>query len=559
MRIERVNVGKALVKIMIKNNIKHVFGLPGTQTLPIYKGIMEEEPNISHLLFRCERCAALAATAYSKVILRPSVCDATAGPGATNAVTGVAEAWSGSVPLICVTSDVHLSMKYKWAQQEIDQVNILKPIVKRSFFATKPEDAVRYFNAAFRLSISGRPGPIHVDLPADILLSDIDYVEEHESHETYHELPYKRIEPSDEDLNKAVDIILKSNKITIIAGGGVLYSQAENELLEFSEIVGAAVATTPFGKGCFPETHPLSIGVASILNEPSLKILDDSDLIIIIGSKMDQFATSSWQLPLYSKEIIHIDIDPEEIGRNYPIKVGLIGDAKTTLRKLIKIIKAKVKSSNKKSVREELIRELMAERERKIKERIEFYGNKPNPYGIIKELEKILPNDAVLIGDASSSAWWLVYLYKLKGTGRIFLRPSSGCIGAAFPFALGAKVAREDKVVVGVGGDGGFGMSLHELETAKRLGLPVIYIVFNDSALGWISFDEKELGFNKSYSTSFSQLNFDQIAKAYGCNGIEVKEQREFKEAIKEAINSDIATVIDIKMETFYPPKELRL
>jgi acetolactate synthase-1/2/3 large subunit len=415
-------------------------------------------------------------------------------------------------------------------------------------------------SAAFRICTSNKPGPVHIDLPADVLLSDIEFDENDYLFEKCDKTPYKRFLPSAEELDNAVELILNSDRITIIAGAGIFYSQAIEELLEFSEMIGAAVATTPFGKGCFPETHPLSIGVASTLNNVSSKVLESSDLVILIGTKTDEFSTDSWQLPLYDKKVIHIDIDPEELGRNYPITLGLLGDAKETLRELIRRIKYRVSKLNeKKSAMGRLISELISNKEKKIDFKIKTYGNIMNPFFIIKELERTLPKDAIITGDASSAAWWLVYLYKIKSVGRLFLRSSFGSIGTAFPFAIGSKIAQKNKVVVGLGGDGGFGMSLHELETAKRLHLPVIYIVLNDSVLGWTLFDEKGLGFNKDYSVSFSFTEFDKIARAFGCNGIAVSEAREFGSAIKDAINTiDVPTVIDVRLEPFYPPKELR-
>ncbi|MCS7385168.1 MAG: thiamine pyrophosphate-binding protein [archaeon GB-1867-005] len=548
--------GFLLAKMLEKYEVEHVFGVPGGQTLALYWGILES-PKIDHLMFRCERCAGYAAMAYSMIKYKPGVCDATVGPGATHLVPSVAEAWGASIPLIAITSDNPTWTANKWASQSCDQISMLKPFVKASFNITEPSKIMPHVNEAFKIATSGRPGPVHLNIPMDILMGETGIKEEEISvNPKYSTYPSARPTPSHDHILKAAKLILKSKKPVILAGGGVIISQAWDEVIQLSELLTIPVVTTITGKGSIPEDHPLSVGVGgATLKECANKFLEEADLAIIVGCKTGQYATLNWTLPSKTAKIIHIDIDPNEIGRNFPTEVPLIGDAKATLQQLIKTIKNIANKDHLLTVSQRRAEiKKVVEKWRKEAEKIMSSDETPiSVPRIIKELRSILPRNAVFICDGSMASFYGAIYYTIQSKGRYFIAPRGMAgIGVGFPLTLGAKIASPNKLVVGMGGDGGFAYSIHELETSRRLKIPTIYIVLNNGSFGWIKMAQLNY-FGKTISTDFTELNYAEIAEAFKCKGYRVEKPSELKETIKEAIKAatenECTAIVDVKTQ----------
>ncbi len=549
--------GFLLARILKKYDVKYVFGVPGAQTLAFYWGLLET-PGIEHLLFRCERCAGYAAMAYAMVKFRPGVCDATVGPGATHLLPSISEAWGASIPLIAITSDNPTWTKGKWASQSCDQISMIRPFVKASFNIDEPSKIIPYLNEAFKIATSGRPGPVHINIPMDVLMSEVDVCEaEIRVDSRYARYPAMRPTPKNEHILEAAELILKSKMPVILAGGGVILSQAWDEVIRLAELLSIPVVTTITGKGAIPEDHPLSVGVGGVtLKECANKFLREADLAIIIGCKTGQYATLNWTLPSKAAKIIHIDIDPNEIGRNFPVEVPLIGDAKATLQELIKALN--------KLIGEEHLEEAVERREL-VRRAVEMWREKVKPLmcsnevpisvpRIVKELRSILPRDAIFVCDGSMASFYGAIYYDVLKVGRCFIAPRGMAgIGVGFPLTLGAKIAEPNKLVVGMGGDGGFAYSIHELETSRRLKIPVVYIVLNNSCFGWIKMAELNY-FGKTISTDFTELNYAEIAEAFGCVGLRVERPSELNEAIREAIKradeEKSAAIVDVVTQT---------
>lgn len=545
--------GFILSKILEEYDVEYVFGVPGGQTLAFYWGILESS-KISHLLFRCERCAGYAAMAYLMIKFKPGVCDATVGPGATHLLPSVAEAWGASIPLIAITSDNPTWTVNKWASQSCDQISMFKPFVKASFNILDTSKIIYYVNEAFKIATSGRPGPVHLNIPMDVLMRNIE-VDEDEFivDEVYSTYPSNRPVPSRKDILKAANLILSSRSPVILAGGGVILSQAWSELLQLSEMLSIPVVTTITGKGSISEDNPLSVGVGGVtLKECANKFLREADVAIIVGCKTGQYATLNWTLPPKTTKIIHVDIDPNEIGRNFPVEVALIGDAKATLNELLKAIMSLVTKHHLflLSRRKSLIKAVVEKWRKSIEHLMNSNEIPIHVPRIIKELRSILPRDAIFVCDGSMASFYGAIYYDVLSQGRYFIAPRGMAgIGAGFPLTLGAKIASPNNIVVGMGGDGGFAYSLHELETSRRLRIPVVYIVLNNSSFGWIRMAELNY-FGKTISTNFTELNYAKIAEAFNCLGFRVERPDELRDTLIEAIKASsdykCAAIVDV-------------
>jgi len=540
--------GTIVAKLLRSLGVSYVFGMPGGQTLPIYMGILDEHPHMRHVLFRCEKCAVYAADAYARVSSRPGVCDGTVGPGATNMVSGVAEAWGASIPLIVMTSDIHTWMVGKWASQECDQMAMMKPFVKAGFYLSRTDRIADAVQKAFRIATTGRPGPVHLDFPMDVVMDEAEFDPDLQVDVEHSHYPSVRTAPDSDSVNKASELILRAERPVLVAGGGVVTSGAWDELRRLAELLAIPVVTTIMGKGSMPEDHPLSLGVGGSSGKTCAnKAMSDADLVVFVGCKTGQFATMNWTLPRPGTRIVHVDVDPGEIGRNFPTDVGVVGDARLSLKALVDRLKEMMtfKSSCVAPRLEEVRRAVKVWRD-SVEPRMVSDEVPIRPTRLVREMRRFLSDDAILTCDASLASFWGAIFFDVRRAGRYFLAPRGMAgIGAGFSFALGAKVAAADRQVMGLGGDGGFGMSLHELETARRMNLPVVYAVLNDSALGWIKLGELAT-FKRTISADFTQLDFSKIAEAFGCNGIRVERPGEIAEAISDGFRSGVPTVLDV-------------
>ncbi|MGI0080021.1 MAG: thiamine pyrophosphate-binding protein, partial [Nitrososphaerales archaeon] len=312
--------GRAIARLLHDYDVEYVFGQPGGQTLPIYDGLYDLSPNTKHILAHDEKCAAFMADAYARLSFKPGICDATVGPGTTNLLSGVAEAYGNSIPLVVITSDVLTKFAGKGISQECDQVAILRPFTKASFRIDRTEKIPDYVRRGFSIAVNGRPGPVHLDFPQDVLQGTADFANNLYAEKECSTYPGRRTAPEDSKILEAAQLLLSSERPVILAGGGVMLSQAWQEVIELAELLGAPVATTITGKGAIPENHPLSVGPVGRqgFREPADVAVEGSAVLLAVGCKFAQVATDNWTLISPDSKIIHIDIDPTEIGRVYP-------------------------------------------------------------------------------------------------------------------------------------------------------------------------------------------------------------------------------------------------
>ena len=572
-------VGHLIAKILSKIGVKYVFGVPGAHTEALYDGICEKEPNIQHILMHDEANSGFAADGYSRISNKIGVVDATAGPGITRLITALAESYGSSIPVIAIVGDTpvnYVSLKIDRAlvSQGIDQISLLRPVSKYVIYVTRPLDVAPSLLTAIRIATSYRFGPVVVDIPMNVMNSEIDVASQLAKYSEVlkrYNVNYPRNRIIDESkLNIVLEYILNSNSPIVIVGNGIHLSQAWNEVREFCEYLSLPVVSTIMGKSILPETHPLFYGIIGYLGYWSLAndLLKKADLIIVLGSQLGQFSTCNWNLIPSDATIIHIDIDPLEQGRGIITKnyIEITGDLKLVLQKLINIIKGYANKDKLKLYKDNMtsrIEELRKLKEKIIKSYMEIsFSTTLRPSDVLKILNKIIKErrDIIIVSDASSSSGLTArYLMLEKSTKyRRYLAPRGFAgLGYGLPAGIGAKLALQqiganDKVLI-VTGDGAFGYVVNELETVKRLKLPLTIIVLNDSAFGWIKIEQLKY-YKRVYSSEFTYIDFAKIAKAYGIEGYSVEKAKELDEVLRNAVKDDQrAILINVKVKSEVP------
>jgi acetolactate synthase-1/2/3 large subunit len=535
---------QALLEALKKQNVDVIFGIPGGATLPICDALYDSE--LRHILMHHEQCAAHAADGYARASGRPGICMATSGPGATNLVTGIANAYMDSSPIIALTGQVPAFsantayMIGRDAFQEADIIGITTPITKHNYQVKRASDIPKTVKEAFYIATTGRPGPVLIDLPKDIQTenAEIDFTDNVEIR------GYKpSTEPHPLQVKKAVELLLEAERAVILAGGGVILSNASPELLKLAEFLMAPVATTFMGKGCFPENHPLSLGCIGMHgSRVANTLILEADVLLAVGTRFADRSTGTLDTFCPDAKIIHVDIDSAEIGKNVEIDIPIVADAKKALKvihqTLIEKLKKKESSPWFNNVQE-------------IKEQLQ--GNKSSsdkelkPAQLLKELRKILPEDAIVTTEVGQNQMWAALHFKVYKPRTFISSGGLGTMGFGFPAALGAKVACPDRIVVDIAGDGSFIMTEQDLATSILENIPVTVIILNNSMLGMVA-QWQRLFYNRRYSAVKlgSVPNFVKLAEAYGAQGVRVGSFDEFSKAVRKAIKSKVTTVIDV-------------
>ncbi|MDI3502283.1 MAG: acetolactate synthase large subunit [Archaeoglobi archaeon] len=557
-----MKVGTALARMLKDYKVKHVFGVPGVQTLALYEGIYDLQPEITHIGMRDERNASFAADAYAKFTGKVGVCDATVGPGAILLPAGLGEAYNSSVPVLAIIADIpsgwQTREEYGNASQGFDQIPMFKTITKWQAKLEHPENLPRVVRHAFRVATSERPGPVLLDIPHDIFDTDFEFREEElYAEEEFSGYPSLRVAPDPSKISEAVKLLSEAEKPVIIAGGGVHISGAYEELLQLAEHLVIPVATTITGKGSIPETHPLSLGVVGLNGRAHAnKLVSEADLIFFIGCKAGQFATFNWTLPREDAKIIHMDIDPKEMGRNFRTDVKIPCDVKLGLRMLNDALKERVeKRKLEGSEVVERIRKAYQEWWSTVEEKVNSDASPMKPQRLVKEISEFLGEDDIFVSDAAYQAGWSACYLTLKRSGRSYItnRGLAG-IGYGLPAAIGVQVAARDRHVIAITGDGSFGYTVGEMESCIRHNLPITLIIFNNQCFGWIKWAQKLFYCDKCISVDFAQTDFVKIAEGYGWKGMRIERPDEVRDALKEAKESGKPTLIDARIDFFEAP-----
>jgi acetolactate synthase-1/2/3 large subunit len=555
-----IRAATIVMEMLKAHQVKYVFGFPGETTLPLYLA-WHDCPDVTHVLARDERSASFMADAYSRFSGQPGVCEGP-GVGATHMIPGVAEAYKASVPMVVFTSDVPLGLERRNMLTGMDQTALFAGVTKESMTLSKGADIPSVIRRAFRLATAGKPGPVHVRLPLDVLL------EEAECEDIYADPDFTRCpghRPCAEldKVEEAVGLLAGSERPLIVCGGGVLISQAWAEVTELAELAGIPVGTTMTGKGSIAETHPLSIGVIGSRGGTSCSnsILEDADLIFYIGSNTDSAGTAGWTLPPLGtdKKIIHLDISEAETGNSYRTHVSLIGDAKSTLMRMIEVAASRVEQS----------RYCDLPRIREIRKRVERYGEYVtgltesadglvHPLRFIRELSRMAPDRHVIIADPGVSAIYLSAFFKTKRPGRtIVFNYSMGALGYAVPASVGAHYARLDDCVVVLTGDGSFGLCCGELETIARTQGNIKIFLFNNRGFGWIKAALRFSYKPKYFACDFNQIDHVRIAEGFGLAACRVESDEELDRVLEGVFDREGPVFVEVNTaseEDLVPP-----
>jgi len=532
-----LKVAEGIVRTLEKLGTQIIFGIPGSQTCPLYDALYSS--SIRHVLVRHEQMAAYMADAYAKFTGKLGVCNGTGGPGATNLLTGIATAWTDSIPLLAFTGQQPLNQIGKGAFQELDHVSIFKPVTKWSTQLVKAEKAVETVKEAYRIATWGRPGPVHINLPVDVQLQNLTDNDARLLEKWPFNLSPPRPSGDPHAIREAIRILVSSSRPLIISGGGVHYSgRAWKPLRALAELLEIPVATTFNGRGSFPEDHPLSAGrmglhAASYNDE----VLARADVILAVGCRFASMSTRRWRNVNPNAVLIHVDIDPENIGKNYPVKIGIIGDAGKVLEEMLEEA-SRMKTENQR--RKDWIDFLNNAKERwkesKWFSEVVSENALLKPQKICMEIRRLLSRDTVFTMDAGNNKLWASTFLEIYEPCTWIQSGCFGPMGYALPAAIACKLASPSRTVVALCGDGGFYMSLHELSTSVQENVPVIVCILNDMALGTIKHRQRDSYGGRFISVDFKNPDFASIAEAFGCIGLEAKNIGQLRSALKEGI-----------------------
>ncbi|MDE4543015.1 biosynthetic-type acetolactate synthase large subunit [Thermoanaerobacterium sp. R66] len=521
---------QVVIEVLKEQGVEVVFGIPGGAVIPLYDALYDSD--LRHILATHEQMAAHMADGYARVTGKVGVCFATSGPGATNLVTGIANAYMDSVPIVAITGQVATSLIGKDSFQEVDIAGITMPVTKHNFIVKSPDKLADTLREAFFIAKDGRPGPVLVDIPKDIQTADINFVKRKDFY-----VEVKKHQVLEADLVKAAQLISSSKRPVIFAGGGVIWSEASKNLYDFAKKHMIPVATSLMGLGCFPEDDELSLGLIGMHGSRYANTaVYKSDLVIAVGSRFsDRVAGKAGGLAPNAK-VIHIDIDPAEIGKNIDVDVPLVGDIKEVLSLLNGMIKEK---DNR-----EWINELIS-----IKDKTSFKykdDGKLKPQWIVERVQELGGDNLVVATEVGQNQMWTAQYYKFKEPRTFVTSGGLGTMGFGLPASIGAQVGRDDKRVVNIAGDGSIRMNIHALETMSVYNIPVITIILNNQTLGMVRQWQ-----NLLYDKRFSQtdlnpnLNFSKVAEAFGVTGRRIYTKEEFTDAFSEALSNNKPYVLE--------------
>jgi len=529
---QKMSGAQAVLESLKREGVDVIFGLPGGVLLPLYDAIYQSD--IHHILVRHEQGAAHMADGYARATGKVGVCIATSGPGATNLVTGIANAYMDSVPMVAITGQVNTWLIGKDAFQEADITGITLPITKHNYLLRSARDISRVFREAFYIARTGRPGPVLIDLPRDVTVDEVEF--------TWPQVDLAGYRPSvkahEMQIKKAAKALMEAERPVIYVGGGVKYAGANRELIELAIKINAPVTTTLMGIGCFPEDHQLSLGMLGMHGTKYANYaIQESDLILAIGARFDDRVTGKISSFAPRAKIIHIDVDPAEVSKNVRVDIPVVGDAKNALQGLLKEVGPKGRSEwNEKTEGWKKDYPL-----RYIPDM-----NIIKPQYVIEKLCEIAP-DAIITTEVGQNQMWAAQFFVHKDPQKFISSGGLGTMGYGFPAAIGAKMGRPECDVIDVAGDGSFLMNSQELATAVVNDIPVKVAVLNNGCLGMVR-QWQELFFEKRYSATIlgrASPDFVKLAEAYGAVGLRATKPSEVESVIRAALAVDRPVVMD--------------
>lgn len=543
----KMNGAEAMVKMLEAQGVQHIFGLCGDTTLPFYDAMYKLDHKMTHVLTRDERCATYMADAYSRVTGRPGVCEGPSGGGATYILPGLIEASESSYAVLGITTDISIGSYGKYPLTEVDQEALMRPLTKWNTVIKRADHIPRMVRKAFRAMTTGRSGAAHLGLPYDIQYDAVDASDIWADQQLTSYPAYPQA-PAPGAAEAAVDAILSAKKPLIVCGGGVVIAGAMEELERLASRLDIPVATSISGQGSLAETHPNCVGVVGSNGgtDETWEAMANADLVVFMGARAGSTTTSRWEAPSAKTRVVHFDNDPMVIGANYEVEVGVVGDLKLSLAQVNAVLDKRDQGADTFGGAAAVAD--IKKRKFEIFNKLAQSGEAPiRPERVIDAMMKVLPVDATVISDPGTSCPYFSAYYQLPQSGRYFItNRAHGALGYSLSAALGAWYGRPTSKVVAMMGDGSFGFTCGELETVCRSRAPITYIVFSNSSYGWIKASQYADTDARYYNVDFNRTDQAAVAAAYGVKSWRVENPDDLERVLKEAIEHDGPTLIDV-------------
>ncbi|MBC2695317.1 MAG: biosynthetic-type acetolactate synthase large subunit [Desulfobacteraceae bacterium] len=532
-----------LMEVLKEEGVKTIFGFPGGAVIDIYDELAKTD--IHHVLVRHEQGAVHAADGYARASGGVGVVLVTSGPGATNTVTGIASAYMDSIPIVIFTGQVPTQLIGNDAFQEVDIVGITRPCTKHNYLVKDTKDLARIVKEAFYIAQSGRPGPVLIDIPKNVAATKINYKPPKKIHLKSYNPTYK---PNIRQLSKAASLIKDAKRPVIFAGGGVVLSKASKELTEFAQKSKIPLTSSLMGLGAFPGTDPLWLGMLGMHGTYRANMSTGAcDLMIGIGVRFDDRVTGKTDEFASQAKIIHIDIDPTSIQKNIPVTVPIVGDCKSTLGELNKLMD------------KEDLGDLGKKRKKWLEEIDTWKNTKPlaydqkkviKPQYVVEKLYELTRGKAIITTEVGQNQMWAAQYYHFDKPNHFITSGGLGVMGFGLPAAIGAQLACPKKLVVDIAGDGSIQMNIQEMATAAQCGLPIKVVILNNSCLGMVR-QWQELFYEKRYSQTCMEHtpDFVKLAEAYGAVGLRATKPEEVEKVLKEGLSTPKAVIMDFVVE----------
>jgi len=559
----RLTGGEVLKRCLVEENVRYVFGVPGDQLYPILDAFYHDK-RIEFITMRHEAAAAHAADGWTRVTGQPGVCLGTVGPGAANLVGGVYAAYADSIPMIVITAQNQSWRSYPdhGSTQALDHLSLFKAVTKWNSVVSHWRRIPELTQSAFRTATSGRPGPVHLDFPSDVLFQ----TGEEDDVKILHPSRYRSVERHMGDaalVDQAASMLVSAKSPLIHAGGGVLRSGASKELVELAEYMQIPVTTSMTGRGAIPEDHPLCL-IPACPGSGALVAQTEADVVLLIGGRLGDLEMwgqppLAWGEPARQK-FIQIDISGDMIGLNRQVDIGIVGDAKSTLHALLENAKRlttrRTESTSLHEYKQVEKDWLEAFEEMSRSDRVPIH-----PLRLIKEVREFFPREAVAVVDGGNTTVWSLYLNRVYEPNTYLSCASgdSGHLGAGISYAIAAKLAAPSRQVYCITGDGSFGFNIQELETVSRLKLPLTFVVANDSAYGMIRSGQSLVYAKRYVGVDLSDVRYDKVAQAMNCCGERIIEPSEIRPALQKAVDSHLPAVLDVVVDREVIPPDFQV
>ena len=539
---------QAVVQCLREEGVKTIFGYPGGAVIDLYDELMNSD-DLQHILVRHEQAAVHAADGYARVTGEVGVALLTSGPGATNGVTGIATAYLDSIPIVILTGQVPTPLIGNDAFQEVDIVGITRPCTKHNFLVNRKEELVQVIREAFHIARSGRPGPVLVDLPKDLIKSLVPFAEKkaikmHNYQPTYAPHPVQ--------VDKACRLIMKARKPVLYVGGGVILSNASEELRALALKLDIPVTMTLMGLGSFPGTHELSMGMLGMHGTYTANMaVSQCDLLISVGARFDDRVTGTLDTFAPNAEIIHIDIDPTSISKNVKVDVPIVSDCRMALEAMASWFDSEpdVSVRYEKNKHQEWFAQIRTWMEEHPLTYVNDDTDIIKPQYVVEMLDRLTNGEAIITTEVGQHQMWAAQFYRYNHPRHFLTSGGLGTMGYGFPAAIGAKMARPEKTVIDIAGDASIQMNIQELATARQYNCPVKIAILNNQFLGMVR-QWQELFYDKRYASTVMDVapDFVKLAEAYGAVGLRATKKSEVEAVIKEALATDNTVVMDFRI-----------